>query len=78
MFPDKEISWLDGWACVDFIVTHGFSFVTYLHGCVQLCLLHMSGHVLTMQESSDLRIALLKETLIPVLILPCLFYNEGF
>ena len=67
-FPDKEMCWLDGTAWVYFIVTHGFSFVTYLHGCLQLCLLHMGGHVLTVQESPDLGITLLKETLIPVLI----------
>lgn len=59
-----------------FIVTHGFSFVTHLHGCLPLHLLHMSGLVLTIQESSDLRTALLKVTLIPALTHPCLFCNE--
>lgn len=75
-FSDKEICWLDGRACVYFIVTHAFAFVAYLHSCLQLCLLHMGGHVLRLQESSDLGIALQKETLIPGLIVSYLFYNE--
>lgn len=75
-FSDKEICWLDGRACIYFVVTHAISFVTYLHCCLQLCLLHLDWHVLRLQESSDLGIALLKETLIPGLIVSYLFYGE--
>lgn len=60
------------------VLTHAFSFVASLHSCLQLCLLHLGGHVLRLQESSGLGTALLKETLILGLIVSYVFYDEGF
>ena len=68
-FPPQKRRWrcLDGTARVYFIVTHGFGVVTYLHGCFQLCLLHMGGPC-SEYKNRQIWVALLKETLTPGLM----------